>query len=140
MRTRLLVGFGLLILVGIVSLWLVYRSLHNHRINSDGYAELKLGMTEQEVVSVLGVPAGDYGPGKGEILMYGILMSGPANTKTWLAGDFAIIVCFDQNGRVYDMGTDGVYRPYDTFFEMLCQKVGLKQKKPYPFVAQVPCD
>jgi hypothetical protein len=138
MKNRLLLGCGLLFGFVFVFWWLFGPYSIKHKINLEGYRQLRLGMTEQEVESVLGVPAGDYGPGKGEILDYGVftIMSHEIKTdpngKKWLAGSFAITVCFDDQGRVRGMGTDEVYRPYDSPLEMLCQKTGLSKKKPYP--------
>lgn len=138
MRTRSLFGFALVgLLVASLSslLWPLPRK---HRINAEGYALLELGMTEQEVESILGVPAGDYGPGKGEILDYGIMtltslsISTEPTGKKWLAGSFAITVCFDKERRARGMMTDQVYRAYDSHLEMVCQQFGLSQKKPYP--------
>jgi hypothetical protein len=54
------------------------------------------------------------------------------NAKKWLARSFAITVCFDNQGRVRGMGTNEVYRPYDSNVEMIFQKLGLSSKKPYP--------
>jgi len=41
-------------------------------INRESYDRIQLGMTSQEVEKILGGPAGDYGPGKGQIVDYGI--------------------------------------------------------------------
>jgi hypothetical protein len=108
-------------------------------ISKEGYGKLQLGVTRQEVEKTLGGSPGDYGPGKGEILDYGIftvasdsIRSNP-KAKNWLAGSYAITVCFDDQDRVQAlMGTNGVYRPYDSVIEMCCQRLHLKQKKPYP--------
>ena len=54
------------------------------------------------------------------------------NRKEWLAGSLAIIVCFDEQGRVVGKGGANVYRPFDTSLEMICQWFGLSEKKPYP--------
>ena len=138
MRTRILFGCGLVLLVVAGLLWFFPPTPPRHNINADGYHKIELGMTEQEVESVLGVPAGDYGPGKGEILDDGVftvtsysIITDPNGNK-WLADSFAITVCFDDGGLVSGKGTDEVYRPYDSTFEMLCQRLGLSKKKPYP--------
>ncbi|HYT90341.1 MAG TPA: hypothetical protein VEL76_16660 [Gemmataceae bacterium] len=112
MATRLLLGGGLLVLLMAGLLWCWWPSQPRHRINTEGYEQLRLGMTEQEVENVLGVPAEDYGPGKGEILDYGVFTSASNSIKTdprgkkWLAGSLAITVCFDDHGRAWGMGTD----------------------------------
>jgi hypothetical protein len=138
MRIRMLLGCGLLVLFVAGLSWFLWPSPPKHNINADGYQNIRLGMTEREVEEVLGVPAGDYGPGKGEILDYGVFTATShsirtdPNGKKWLAGSFAITVCFDERARVRGMGTDEVYRPYDSPLEMVGQMFGLSQKKPYP--------
>jgi hypothetical protein len=137
MRKALWIGCAVACVITVWLSWYFTRS-PSHRITKDGYGDLRLGMTEQEVIEVLGVPAGDYGPGQGEIVETGAftiashMIRRDPKGKRWLAGDFAITVCFDAEGRVTGLGTDSVYRPYETITEMLCQKVGLKQKRPYP--------
>jgi hypothetical protein len=76
MMSRLLFRCDLHFLLVAGSFWFFELSPPKHRINVDGYQRLRLGMTEQEVERVLGVPAGDYGPGKGEILDYGNIYHG----------------------------------------------------------------
>ncbi len=109
-----------------------------NRITHEGYDQLKFGMSLKEVEKTLGGPAGDYGPGKGEVLEYGgftiasyTVRSDP-KAKRWLAQDIAITVCFDKDGRVKGMGIDSVYRPYGSLADLFYQNIGLKQRKPYP--------
>src|SRR6266851_2691463 len=136
--SQLLFKYGTHFLLAASLLWFFDTSPPKHRINAEGYERLRLGMTEKEVEIVLGVPAGDYGPGKGEILDYGMFTMASAsirtdpNAKKWLAGSFAITVCFDGEARVRGMGTDSVYRPYESNVEMVSQKLGISRKKPYP--------
>jgi hypothetical protein len=138
MRTRFLIGCGLLGLLAAALAWFLWPFAPKHRIDREGYALLRLGMTEQEVESILGVPPGDYGPGKGEIVDYGRFtmliysIKTDPNAKKWLAGSFAITVCFDDQGLVRGLGADEVYRPYDSPPEMICQNLRLSAKKPYP--------
>jgi len=137
MRKRLLLTCTLLFVIVVGSLWFLSRPI-KHRINDEGYHGIQMGMTEQEVIQVLGVKPGDHGPGVGEIIETGCFTMASASIrsdpkgKKWLAGDFAITVCFDEGGRVNGKATDSVYRPYDTPIEMVCQRVGVMKKKPYP--------
>jgi hypothetical protein len=139
MGTRLMLGCCALVLslMAVLS-WLHWPSPPKHNISTLGYEQIRLGMTEQEVVTILGVPSGDYGSGQGEILEYGdftmnshLIRTDPKGKK-WLAGCLAITVCFDEHGRVRAKMTEEVYRPYDSALEGLGQKLGLCQKKPYP--------
>jgi hypothetical protein len=141
MRKRILVEWAscIFLVVGVLAVLFWLTKPNQIRISKEAYEKLQLGMTRQEVEKILGGPPGDYGPGKGEILDNGgftvtshSIRTNP-NAKNWLAGSYAIIVCFDDHDRVQGMmGTTGVYRPYDSVIEMCCQKLHLKQKKPYP--------
>jgi hypothetical protein len=138
MRIRLLLTCVVLVLLLASAAWFCWPAVPRHNINQEGFAQLRCGMTEPEVERVLGVPAGDYGPGKGELLDYGVftmtsleIRTAP-NRRTWLAGSFAITVCFSDEGRVWGFMNDDAHRPYDTPLEMVSQALGLTAKKPYP--------
>jgi len=110
------------------------------QITKEAYDQLDTGMSLTAVEKILGGPAGDYGPGKGEIIDSGFSTSiGDAvrhdpkvERRRWLAGDFGVTVCFDEDGRVKGMGTENVYRPYDMLTQLVYQKLGIIKKKPYP--------
>jgi len=73
------------------------------RINQASFDQIQEGMTEAEVVEILGSPAGDYGPGS-DFVFYlprrGWLGS-PTDERRWSAGEFAITVTFDHERRVF---------------------------------------
>jgi hypothetical protein len=135
MRTKVVLGCWLVVVVVGSLGCFCYPPTPQHRINKEGFEDIRFGMTLTEVEDVLGGPPGDYGRSKGEILdsVCGSSLSNAIevdpNGKNWLASEFAITVCFDDEGRVTGKGTALVYRPYDTFFEMLQQQVGLIPKK-----------
>lgn len=137
MRQRTLLGWiGVTGLV-CICLWVLAVS-PVHRIRSETQAEIKLGMTRQQVEDIFRVPPGDYGPGKGEIVDYGFFTMTSWRIRTdpraerWLAGSCCITVCFDKDDRVNGIGGDHVYRPYENLFELICQQLRLKDKRPYP--------
>src|SRR5262249_16745375 len=63
-----------------------------HRINRNGFAKIRLGMTEEEVQEILRVPSGDYVTGRGEmgeIVSFGSSKEGDAETewKQWSSNE-----------------------------------------------------
>jgi hypothetical protein len=72
------------------------------RINQASFDEIQEGMTEAEVVEILGGPAGDYGPGmelrSAKFSHIGYL---PVRiVKRWSFGDSAVTVWFNTGGAV----------------------------------------
>jgi len=107
-RKRLLLSFGFLaalLLAGYVTLRLT--APPRHRITQENIEAIRVGMSEDEVEAILGVPAGNY-------CSFECFYSYPAfarqeptdlpgNKKEWVGEDNCIRVRFDDSGRVAAM-------------------------------------
>lgn len=131
---------SLLILCGIgvlISSSVFLRDRHN--ITPKGCEQLGGALTLAEVEKVLGGPAGDYGPGKGQLyeLPGGSVMGGRIRSQSrrqdWLAADFGISVWFDASGTVTAYSTMKVYRPWNSYKSLMLQTIGLQAPNPVPF-------
>lgn len=102
------------------------------KIDIDASEHLRRGMTEDEVATVLGGPAGDY-TSNGYKVFYlsvsGLHQVPPANdsgaddprsryTKDWISDEGVISVTFDGQGRATDF-LPGVASLYDSWTEKL---------------------
>src|SRR5262245_59132749 len=92
----------LLLAAGYGVLWL---TAPRHDINHKSFEAIKMGMTEQQVEAILGVPAGDYttGPviGWPEISSNGWAICWERQPhKSWISNEAAIHVYFDEQGLV----------------------------------------
>ena len=79
------------------------------RINQASFDRIQEGMTEAEVVEILGGPAGDYGPGM-ELRSAKLVQVGywPARiVKRWSFGDSAVTVWFNTDGSAVGKEWEG---------------------------------
>jgi hypothetical protein len=107
---KLLGCFGVLA-VGAALVWLA--ATPRHRITHEAFGEIQMGMSREQVNQVLGGPPGDYGPGKGEILLGGFTNGhhdADVKREEWLAGHMAIYVLFNKEGTVVGTGINPVFR------------------------------
>jgi len=79
----------------VVFLWV---TAPGHHITFENLQQIQAGMTEQEVETILGAPAGDYSNGRTR--MWGGVSISKGVNKKWIADDCAIEVAFAPNGRV----------------------------------------
>jgi hypothetical protein len=124
-RPILLLGLLAVVLfaVGAGGLLLLERT-PQHRINEEGFAEIREGMTLAEVEVILGVPPGHYGARR-------VRVAAPANVlpddccRNWSTSDFAIRVYFNPgDGRVAFVRKPAVI-PEQTFLDGLYRLLGL---------------
>src|SRR4051812_18243169 len=89
--------FGLL--AGTLALWL---TSPGHHITPERFEHIEVGMTQQEVETVLGGPAGDYSwgaePWVESSKTMELLLCRVVRTQTWVGDDAAIEVGFDRQG------------------------------------------
>jgi hypothetical protein len=107
MTRRPLLVFGLL--AGLLALgvggW-VFWSRDTTCIEEDSFVRLRVGMTETEVVRIIGVPAGDYrtdptGHPAGPLGPTGAFGDGKGiDRKHWYSDTYWIQVVFDERGKV----------------------------------------
>jgi hypothetical protein len=101
MRKRLLLllmSVALVLLGGWLTLW---PSSPQHRINRESFARIQEGMTEQEVESILGVPAGDYATARVAIAEdYDLRVPAGAVQKQWTCDEGTILVFFYPADKV----------------------------------------
>jgi hypothetical protein len=109
MKKRLLVRLALVSCLALTGLVLFLRwTSPIARINRESFQQIRLGMTEEEVIAILGVPPSkndlDYlskrvkkkfdAIGMGEIRQD----NSPLNVKAWVGDGYAIEIGFDQTG------------------------------------------
>jgi len=99
----------LALLMGVGFFWLL-----QYRTGLGRYGSIKPGMTLDEVTRILGLPPGDYGPGKTHSLTF-LRPSGviPPQSKTekWEAGELLVVVYFDSEDHVVDYAAFGRWSP-----------------------------
>jgi outer membrane protein assembly factor BamE (lipoprotein component of BamABCDE complex) len=101
-RKTLLLLSGYLLLVGATTLS-VWRMPPRHFITRANCDMIREGMTEDQVVQLLGVPAGNYASGEWLYLGPGVqkFYSGRLDFKTWVGDEVLIDVGFDESGHVW---------------------------------------
>src|SRR4051794_13561142 len=93
-RTYYLALVALLVGLGMGAAW--YLNAPRHRINANSLDSIREGMSEVEVIEVLGVEAGDYTTGhvaaNAEDLV--AMSIPPGSPKNWICNDYFMIVWF----------------------------------------------
>jgi hypothetical protein len=112
-RKTLLLLSGCLLLVA-AAFWYVWRLPPKHFITDGNADRILLGMTEDEAVRVLGVPAGDYITGPwafGTPADYQIIgdVCSSYDWKVWAGDDVTVRLGFDKYGRVQLKRVVGVF-------------------------------
>jgi hypothetical protein len=107
MKTRLLLRLGVLACLGLGGLVaLLWWSAPRHRITEASAEQIKNGMTEDEVLAILRVPAGIYVTDNHESAREDVqaieekLWRNGISVKGWLSDSALIIVQFNEHGRV----------------------------------------
>lgn len=111
MKKRLLLRLGLLGLLAFVCLWLfLWWTAPNHRINQSYADQIRKGMTEDEVIQLLGLPPGDYTGARkmhARKLREAIVIEldqvarvRGCTYREWLTDEGALFVVFAKNGEV----------------------------------------
>jgi outer membrane protein assembly factor BamE (lipoprotein component of BamABCDE complex) len=84
-----------------------------HHIDRAGVGALREGMTEAEVVQVLGVPAGDYSSVRRVYTVNPVTSvfesAAPIAWKEWIGDEAKVRIGFDPNGKVWSISHS---RPY----------------------------
>jgi hypothetical protein len=98
-----------------------------HRITEENFARIKEGMTEKEVESILGVPAGNYETKKRMPLPAHDLFvpTVPCETKVWEGNGLVITIWFDAEGKVFHSRIGGWSSEEPTFLDMLRRLLGM---------------
>lgn len=126
MRFRLSAFACVIAFIIAVALICFYMYSPHHRINEDSYDRIRIGMTEDQVVNIIGVAYGQYYSGTadviapigafnstgsivtnhldGKILSESVFSNGELafRRKGWVGADMSIWVCFDKNGLVFN--------------------------------------
>jgi hypothetical protein len=100
MRKRLLLLLG----CGVFVLLVVWLTFPRYRINRESFKQIEVGMTEREVESLLGGPAGNH---SGYIIIHGgrhmaleSLGKETAEIRTWVGDEAVIVLGFNKQGAV----------------------------------------
>src|SRR5262245_12571564 len=138
MRRRIAVSAIVLLIVAgliVVGYWL----LQPHpRIDKAALDRIELGMTEAQVVEIIGAPPGNYGLGDAEFERSHIVdaraviveLPDPASSKSWMGQTHGIEIGFDANGKVVTKDLHTLWREYDSHFDWMCQTLRIREKKP----------
>jgi outer membrane protein assembly factor BamE (lipoprotein component of BamABCDE complex) len=129
MRKIALSAAALLVLIAVAFAVYCY-TRPQPRIDEETLAKIKDGMTEREVIDVIGAPAGNYGLGDGEmpfLLWYSNEPKGVA--KDWLGHENGLRVWFDSDGKVVASRLSAVWRPYESHLDMVLQMMHLKEPR-----------
>jgi hypothetical protein len=109
-----------------------------HRINRETYLKIRLGMTQAEVETLLGVPPGDYGLGQGWVVDYGVYGSiywmdfEQRHPTKWVGERMAIRILFDKNRGATAISADDVFREADSVLDWILRQVRLRPAKSWP--------
>jgi len=119
----LVIGFSIVLL-----LYFLTTMQPTYRINRQAFERIELGFTESQVNSILGTSPGLYcssstrtigGPLLNPALFSskGVMQDDGSIAKGWMSDEGFIIILFDYNGRVVNMGFDIVICNETSFWE-----------------------
>jgi hypothetical protein len=101
-KRRLVVVMGLLLLLaGLAAVWSkVYFPPKD--FDRDIYSRIRRGMSEQEVLAIVGCPPGDYGPTDGvdQLEEFDQSPLPLAKVQKWRGFEHEILVCYNDQGTV----------------------------------------
>ena len=113
MKKRWLLRLGLLAGLALFGFWFaLWWTAPEHRINKESCDQIRNGMTETEVVAIIGASAGDYTTAETEKerdlvrwiltdrVWQAALHGNDIRSREWLSDNGAIQVLLDQNGTV----------------------------------------
>jgi hypothetical protein len=125
MSRRIALWLGCAIALLVVGAMLGYWFMQPHpRIDEETLAKITSGMTEDEVIAIIGAPPGNYGYGEP---IYD--WSGPGQqTKHWWGRDAAILVTFDEHGGVQGAYYFAINREYDSFLHRVGVWLGVQKR------------
>ncbi len=89
-------------------------------------ANIRTGMEEQVVLSLIGGPPGDYSTNKDAFIVYDSFMGGIAKkggpkprVRSWQTNEGAILVWFGNDGRATRVVHGEVYKPPSLFEKLM---------------------
>lgn len=88
-----------------------------HRISRENAMRVEVGMDEQEIENILGVPAGNYNPRGRVLALSRDLPVGPM--KAWVGDELGLALWFDDRGRIRDKRIALVCQDRRSFFVVL---------------------
>jgi hypothetical protein len=110
------------------------------RIDEQAFARIEHGMTEQQVIDIIGAPPGNYGVGEGELNPFNVStfwIFPEKSVKTWLGRDKAIQIGFADDGKVLSKNIGNVWREYDSHLHMVGVWFRLADRKPRPVYGRI---
>jgi hypothetical protein len=128
-RKRLYLVLGTLILVSVVVYGALWLTRPKYRINEESVRAIRVGMTEEEVVAIIGVPPGSYAS-DGVLPNNASPLDGDEPTpgsqyKTWFSERMGILVRFGASGRVEGRWSISVFSVWEeTLFERIRRRLG----------------
>lgn len=140
MRKRICLCAGVLtclVFAGVAGYWF----LQPHpRIDAETLQKIQVGMTEREVIDIIGAPPGNYGVGEGELNPFNVStfwIFPEKSVKTWLGRDKAIQIGFADDGKVLSKNIGNVWREYDSHLHMVGVWFRLADRKPRPVYGRI---
>ena len=97
MSNKKYLGLCLLAMVGIIIVLVTISQKHG--INQQNYQKIEIGMNEEQVVSILKVPAGDYET-ESVSFLHIEYFNKDGLLKEWKSNDGLVLLWFDHDGRV----------------------------------------
>jgi hypothetical protein len=130
MRRRILISAAVFVAITTILLGGYWLLQPRPRIDEETCNKIEIGMTEREVIDLIGSPPGNYGLGEATIMHKSwIYTREPAGKKDWLGPKTAIRVVFDDDGKVRDKCLYDVWREYDSVWDMALVMLHLKERR-----------
>jgi hypothetical protein len=100
MNQRLFVAFGIFLLaLGILGCLAAAKD-GRPRLNAEKFKDIRPGMTQAEVVDLLGAPPGDYARNGYVLPVYGVVTADGVTRKEWIDDDRVYEVHYNREGKV----------------------------------------
>jgi hypothetical protein len=154
MRRRVIISVLAFVAIASAVLAAFWFTRPHPRIDDVTLLKIERGMTEQQVIEIIGAPPGNYGFGEGDIDMWEELLRSttqlrfvdqatpggpnafdtrPTIAKDWLGADQGIRATF-ADGKVVRAEMHRVWREYDSHFDRLLVLMRLKDRKVRPLL------
>ena len=130
-RTWLIVVSAVTLVAVIVAIWLL-AAIRPRKLHVATFQQIKLGMTQEQVESLLGGPPGDYGVnagGKQRVSAEGYIAPPGSIEKVWFNDNNHLEIYFDSLNRVVGLYKRAGYRrsPPPPLWDRLLRYFGISR-------------
>lgn len=98
------------------------------RLDSETFEKIRRGMSEKELIALIGCRPGDYGARPIADIAHEDFFQAPrafAKTLWWRTTDKGIVVWLDADGRVLSKLSQVVFRREESFFDAFRRSIGI---------------